>query len=117
MFAADKQDVDYFPSYDMVAMSPRDRAYGVDCLHVSDQIVGQIMQEFLRLYIGIEAVAEDFTELSYLAANPDVEEAVRLAIFSSGFEHWQNYGKTEGRLLAPAAGPTELMISAGISRS
>ena len=69
------------------------------------------------LYIGIEAVAEDFTELSYLAANPDVEEAVRLAIFSSGFEHWQNYGKTEGRLLAPAAGPTEFMISVGVSRS
>jgi hypothetical protein len=114
VFSARHDNVDYFPSYDMIAISPRDLAYGVDCLHVSDRVVGRVMREFLRLYMDLDVEPQDFTELGYLAANPDVEEAVRLAIFASGFEHWTKYGKSEGRAIAPVDGPTELMIAAGV---
>ncbi len=71
------------------------------------------MSEFFRLYLKSEIEPVLFTELGYLAANPDVEDAVRLENFSSGFEHWQLHGKAEGRLLTPEGGPTELMIAAG----
>lgn len=41
----------------------------------------------------------EFSEQEYLAFNPDVAEAVRLGQFSSGREHYERYGKQEGRLL------------------
>lgn len=117
LFAARHDNIDYFPSYDMVAMSPRARAYGDDCLHVSDRVVGRIMQMFLKLYMGIERELSDFTELSYLAANPDVEEAVRAEQLSSGYEHWIRFGQAEGRAIRPADGPTDFMIVSGVARS
>ncbi|WP_234052108.1 MULTISPECIES: GSCFA domain-containing protein [unclassified Xanthobacter] len=112
-FAALHPDVDYFPSYDIVSLAPRNLAYGVDCLHVSNAVVGEIMRLFLSLYVGIDTAPPAFTELGYLAANPDVDEAVRRGEYESGFEHWRRYGKAEGRPLMPAEGPTELMIAAG----
>ena len=36
-------------------------------------------------------------EARYLRENPDVEEAVEAGIFRSGYEHWLNHGKPEGR--------------------
>jgi hypothetical protein len=104
-FAQDHDNVAYFPSYDMVAMSPRLRAYESDALHVRDQVVGQIMQEFIRLYVGSEGVPPLFNESAYCVANPDVEDAIRRAEFTSGFEHWQRHGQAEGRRLAPTEGP------------
>lgn len=104
-FALSQDAVDYFPSYDMVAMSPRNRAYEADRLHVKDEVVGGIMQEFIRLYIGLEGVPPIFNESAYCVANPDVEAAIRRSEFSSGFEHWQRHGKLEGRRLAPSSGP------------
>lgn len=112
-FAMRHENVDYFPSYDMVMMTRREIAFASDFLHVSDRIVGRVMSEFFRLYLKSEIEPVQFTELGYLAANPDVEDAVRLTTFSSGFEHWQLHGKAEGRLLTPEGGPTELMIAAG----
>ncbi|NET36426.1 MAG: DUF4347 domain-containing protein [Cyanothece sp. SIO1E1] len=38
-----------------------------------------------------------FDESFYLAANPDVLDAVNTGFFSSGFEHFQAFGKFEGR--------------------
>jgi SAM-dependent methyltransferase len=114
-FARDNDDVDYFPTFDMISLSPRSLAYGADCLHVADSVVRMAMREFLRLYLGKDAASVPFNELAYLAANPDVEAAVRLGNFSSGFEHWLLHGRDEGRILAPAGGPTELMIAAGAS--
>jgi hypothetical protein len=113
-FAARHDSVDYFPSYDMVTMSPRNQAYGTDRIHVADEIVGGIMEEFIRNYTGIESEPIAFNELAYLAANPDVEAAVRRAEFTSGFEHWKHHGKDEGRHLAPQTGPTEFMVAAGV---
>jgi hypothetical protein len=98
-FAERYNDVDYFPSFDMVSLSPRASAYGPDCLHVADEAVGEIIREFLKLYTGREITAAPFNELAYLAANPDVEEAVRRGELESGFQHWQLYGQAENRIL------------------
>lgn len=40
-----------------------------------------------------------FNEIEYLAANPDVAEAVKVGHFRSGREHYEKYGKKEGRML------------------
>ncbi|ANF53297.1 hypothetical protein DA69_00015 [Brevundimonas naejangsanensis] len=66
-FEARHADVDYFPSYEIVTLSPRTFAYGLDCLHVSDQIVGHVMEQFMQAYLGEAAprlAPDDFTELS-----------------------------------------------------
>lgn len=103
-FEARHDDVDYFPSYEIVTLSPRTYAYGPDCLHVSDRIVGHVMEQFMQAYLGEAAprlAPADFTELAYLDANPDVEDAVRSGALSSGFEHWRHTGRDEGRPLRP----------------
>lgn len=40
-----------------------------------------------------------FNESDYLAANPDVMDAVKEGQFQSGYEHFEMYGKSEGRAL------------------
>ena len=106
-------NVDYFPTFDIISVSPRDIAYGADCLHVSDAVVGEMMQSFMRLYLESTELPAAFNELAYLEINPDVEDAVRRGEFISGFEHWQRHGQSEGRQLYPPNGPTSLMIAAG----
>lgn len=44
---------------------------------------------------------ETFVEQDYLASNPDVAQAVRDGAFVSGWEHFQQFGRREGRRLAP----------------
>lgn len=98
-------DVDYFPSYEIATLTPRSFAYGPDCLHVADRLVSHIMGQFLDAYLGEAAprlAPEGFTELQYLDANPDVEDAVRSGALSSGFEHWLAHGRDEGRPLRTA---------------
>ncbi len=41
----------------------------------------------------------EFDEEAYLRANPDVQRALDVGIFSTGFQHWFQYGKSEGRSL------------------
>ena len=43
--------IDYFPSYEMVTMSPRELAYGEDQLHVRVPMVDAIMDYFVETYI------------------------------------------------------------------
>lgn len=47
-----------------------------------------------------------FDEAEYLAANPDVAAAVKEGGFRSGREHYENYGKQEGRMLRRLFGVT-----------
>lgn len=103
-FQLNHDDVDYFPSYEIVSLTPRAFAYGPDCLHVSDRIVGHIMGTFLGLYMGDapRLAPDDFNELQYLDANPDIEDAVRRGELSSGFEHWMTRGRDEGRPIRTA---------------
>ncbi len=114
LFNLDHEDVDYFPSYELVTLSPRDHAYGPDCLHVTNAVVGGVMEQFLRAYMGGGlAAAPGFVDLAYLEANPDVEEAVRAGDFVSGYDHWLQFGQQEGRALQLDA-PTARMIEAGM---
>jgi hypothetical protein len=96
-FADAHENVDYFPSLEIVALSPRRIAYTADCRHVSDDAVRIVIGEFLRLYIGAEIAATSFDELGYLAANPDVAAAARRGEWESGFEHYRARGEAEGR--------------------
>lgn len=59
-------------------------------------------------------IDQGFDETTYLRLNPDVLVAVRAGKFSSGREHYEHYGRAEGRLaLAPAALPRDcVMITA-----
>lgn len=114
-FAERHDDVDYFPSYEMVALTPRSFAYGPDCLHVSDRIVSRIMAMFLELYMGGDRPSlapQGFTELAYLDANPDVEARVRGGELTSGLEHWLAEGQHEGRALR-TDNPSERVTRAG----
>lgn len=97
-FARANKDVDYFPSYDMIAVAPRTKAYLEDHVHVTDQAVGEVVGMFLRSH-GIPAECPNFREGAYLEANPDVEQAVREGELVSGFHHWRSYGEKEGRPL------------------
>lgn len=112
-FACNHASVDYFPTFDMISISPRNQAYGADCLHVRDEIVGKMMRKFMGIYLGKEPVSTTFNELAYLAVNPDVEAELRLGHLVSGYEHWTLFGRNEGRPLAPPDGPTEFMKLVG----
>ncbi len=113
-FADAHDDVDYFPSYEMVNFSPRSIAYAPDCRHVTDRAVSSVIGHFIESYMGRASNSPaGFTELGYLEANPDVDEAVRSGVLESGFEHWIAHGRQEGRRLTPESGPTPLMIAAG----
>lgn len=46
---------------------------------------------------GLEQGENDFNEVGYLAANPDVALAVRNGLFSSGYQHYLKYGRNENR--------------------
>ena len=109
VFAAAFDDVDYFPSYEMVMNGPRDVTFAGDRLHVRDAAVGGVMRQFTQSYYDEVLPAPDFVELGYLSANPDVEEAVRRGEFESGFEHWRSYGEKEGRPLMPEGGASWMM--------
>ena len=103
-FANSHSSVDYFPSFDMIAAAQRSSAYMADCLHVEDETVEKVVQQFLQLYLDRTVDRIDFHETSYLRANPDVEAAVRRGELSSGFEHWRAFGEAEGRALKPVSG-------------
>jgi hypothetical protein len=49
----------------------------------------------------------DFVEQDYLAANPDVAEAVARGDVQSAFDHWIRHGWRERRSLRPGAGARE----------
>lgn len=99
-FQQSHENVDYFPSYEIVSLSNRNYAFAPDYMHVSNQIVGQVMSSFMESYCATAPEAPDgFVELNYLDANPDVEELVRSGELSSGFEHWMRSGKAENRPL------------------
>ncbi|PVX31183.1 GSCFA domain-containing protein [Sphingomonas pokkalii] len=100
-FADAHEDVDYFPSYDIISLSPRQDVYDRDCLHVRNDAVGAMMGLFLRLYMGIDAEPIAFRELPYLNANADVDALVRRGELDSGYAHWIREGQKEGRPLAP----------------
>lgn len=106
--------VDYFPSFEMITQAPKHEAYAEDLRHVRNAAVGGVVQTFLANYLGREApVNVEFTEIAYLAANPDVDQLVRAGALGSAYEHWKTQGEAEGRPLKPEGGPTDLMRTTG----
>ena len=101
-FAGGHDNVDYYPTYDMISLSPRVSAYYPDCLHVADEAISAMIGMFLELYRGERPKIHDFREEDYLKANPDIERAIRRGELSSGYEHWIETGRAEGRPTAPA---------------
>jgi hypothetical protein len=113
-FADTHDDVDYFPSYEIVNFTSRSVAYAPDCRHVTDRVVSSVIGNFMESYMNrTSSSPPGFTELGYLEANPDVDEAVRKGALESGFEHWITHGRREGRRLTPENGPTAMMIAGG----
>ena len=54
---------------------------------------------------------EDFDEKAYLKRNPDVAQCVARGMFPSGYDHYKNYGRHEGRsLLQVDPGPRDKII-------
>jgi hypothetical protein len=104
-------DVDYFPSYEMIVLG--DNSYAPDWRHVSDRAVSKVVSRFLYAYMGIEAVPNPFNEGAYLYANPDVDALVRAGEFDSGYAHWVQQGHKEERRLIPLEPPPERYLEAG----
>ncbi|MBI3438916.1 MAG: GSCFA domain-containing protein, partial [Proteobacteria bacterium] len=108
-FAQAHADVDYFPSYEMVLGPARNEAFARDCLHVRDPLVRAVIGRFVELYLpNLRSGDPNFVEMLYLAANPDVEDAIRRGELISGFHHWRDIGQREGRRLAPEVIPESL---------
>jgi len=108
-FAQAHFDVDYYPSYEMVMGSARSAAFARDCAHVRDPLVRVVIDRFAELYLpDLPSGDPDFVEMLYLAANPDVEDAVRRGELVSGFHHWRDSGRREGRSLVPDVIPPSL---------
>ena len=115
LFAECHSDVDYFPSFEMISLSPRMQVYAHDCLHVADEPVRKVIGEFLTLYTGLEIAPASFNEGAYLRANPDVKAAVHRGEIESGFQHWQMWGRAEGRPM-PENGIHPLALAAAARR-
>ncbi|MDA1089251.1 MAG: GSCFA domain-containing protein [Proteobacteria bacterium] len=58
---ADNDDrVDYFPSYEIVTLSEREKVFNSDLIHVEDGIVARIMQQFFISFFDLDIT--DFSE-------------------------------------------------------
>ncbi len=108
-FSVAHEDVDYFPSFEMVTGCSRPFAYGPDCVHVRHRVVEHVIGMFVDLYLpDLPRAPEGFVELLYLEANADVAEAVRRGELRSGYDHWRACGAAQGRPLRPAEIPPVL---------
>lgn len=68
---ARRANVEYFPSYESVTLSPRDAAYGSDQIHVTGQIVRFNIDRMLQQYLpstGKETVTDVLTTVQELRA-------------------------------------------------
>ena len=55
--------------------------------------------------------AADFDEQAYLKRNPDVAQGIARGMFPSGYDHYKNYGRYEGRaLLGVEIGPRDKIV-------
>src|SRR5450631_2111326 len=99
--ARERENVQYYPSYDAIVTSQRSLAYNSgDELHVLDQAVEEITSHFLTAFgISRARMYPDFVETEYLFANSDVHDAVLAGDIPSGYEHWLRHGRSEGRPL------------------
>jgi GSCFA family len=100
--AFDRPNVEYWPSYELVTVSDRNRAFAPDQAHVTEDAGEEIVRSFAKTF-GLAEERENvgFLEKEYLYANPDVWIAVAEGRLASGYEHWLTFGRAEGRRLRP----------------
>jgi len=99
-FCRSHDDVDYFPSFEMVTLRERATAYEPDCLHVLPLVVRDVVGTAIRTYFDIpDTPFPHFFDPAYLRVNPDVDRLVRAGELDSGYHHWVTIGKAEGRPL------------------
>lgn len=80
-FAAAHDDVDYFPSYEIVTLTDRSRAYTADNIHVNPEIVGFIMDTVLFAYcpsLGVQPKQPE--EKTKITPEPTETNKERLAL-------------------------------------
>ena len=111
-FADAHADVDYFPSYEMVMLGAPRKTFLADRQHVADRVVARVIEAFLGAYYEepLPAAEPGFYEMAYLIANPDVEERVRTGELESGFAHWIESGRAQGRPMRPDGDNERLAI-------
>lgn len=74
------------------------------------------MAEVESITIRALAADADFDEAGYLSANPDVAQAVRAGRIKSGRQHFDKFGRAEGRSMRIASGDLSVMRAAKIAR-
>jgi Ca2+-binding RTX toxin-like protein len=67
----------------------------VEIVHLNDRVV---LLNTTTFYQGPAVSDGSFNEDFYLAANPDVAAAVSAGLLSSGQQHYELYGRAEGRM-------------------
>lgn len=91
----------------------------VEILHLNDRILvlnngvagpgGTVTLIGTTFYQGPSVSDGPFNEAFYLAANPDVASAVSAGLLSSGQQHYELYGRAEGRMAsAPMFTPEQI---------
>jgi hypothetical protein len=100
--ARERHDVDYWPGYELVTVTDRNRAFAPDQAHVTEEAGEELVRSFAATF-GLQKDRNHpgFREKEYLWANPDVRIAVTEGRLSSGYEHWLISGRAEGRPLRP----------------
>jgi hypothetical protein len=83
----------YVPPYDSLL-----RRFGTtrDTIDAEKNIT--IPASFFKLLLQLALAYSDFDEDGYLAANPDVQDAIKKSQIESGRIHYIGYGYFEGRL-------------------
>lgn len=81
-------NVDYFPSYEVVTLTDRQIAYRVDNIHVNPEVVGEIMRRAIRTYLPEEAAgsgagAAGDSQTATAAPDPSRDPFSSLSIFAA----------------------------------
>ncbi|MEO0752548.1 MAG: GSCFA domain-containing protein [Pseudomonadota bacterium] len=89
--ASDRADTDYFPSYEMASFSPREAVWEDDQVHVKQDFVGTIVQNFAQTYCVGDVGArvgerQQVTKLDALLSESRLEDAVKLVGGMDAFE-------------------------------
>ena len=104
-FVSRHEDVDYFPSFEMVSLAPHALAFSDDHIHPNDATVGAVVRHFVKTFIpDARPPVTGFHEMTYLRSHPDVYAAVRRGELTSGFEYWMREGGHAGAA-SPQLGP------------
>jgi Flp pilus assembly protein TadD len=69
-FVAAHDNVDYFPSYEMVTLSDRSHAFKDDFIHVREEMVGRIMDHAIARYVTGGKVDDTQVDLAQYGSKP-----------------------------------------------